>query len=178
MNKTAQFSPCRNYRFVLTRTWDERPVLVVCMFNPSDANEEIDDPTISLLCHIASFNGYGGIVVVNAIPLCSSKPAEAIDMVQTWDKRRDWHARDRLHENLGVIVKQVETAGAVLLAWGALGDRCADWMDTVIEEIECSKPDTTPMYCLAKTKAGHPMHPLARGKHKIPKTAPLVPWVR
>lgn len=25
-------------------------------------------------------------------------------------------------------------------------------------------------------KAGHPKHPLARGKHKVPKNAPLIPW--
>jgi DNA (cytosine-5)-methyltransferase 1 len=44
------------------------------MFNPSTADSSIDDPTITLLCHVAAHNGYGGIVVVNGIPLRSSAP--------------------------------------------------------------------------------------------------------
>lgn len=175
MKRTAHLSPCGTYRWTLTRTWDDRPVLLVCMFNPSDADHEMDDPTVSLVCHIASHNGYGGIVVVNAIPLRSSTPAAAIAMTN-WDKTRDWHARDRLHENVGFIVAEVEKAGAVLLAWGALGDRCSDWMDNVREEIECALPEGVPLYCLGKTAGGHPKHPMARGKHKVPKNAPLLPW--
>jgi hypothetical protein len=83
MKSTARLSACGAYRFVLTRTWDQRPVLLVVMFNPSNATHERDDPTITLLCHIASHNGYGGIVVVNAIPLISSTPAES-----PWSTRR------------------------------------------------------------------------------------------
>jgi len=174
MKRTARLSPCGTYRWVLTRTWDDRPLLV-CMFNPSWANGSVDDQTITLLCHIASHNGYGGLVVVNAIPLRSPKPADAIAMTN-WDKTQDWHARDRLHQNVGIIVKEVERAGAVLLAWGALGERCSDWMDNVREEIECALPDGAPLYCLGKTAGGHPKHPMARGKHKVPKDAALLPW--
>lgn len=170
MKRTAEFSPCRLYRFKLIRQWDDRPMLLVCMFNPSDANEEIDDPTVSLLCHIASFNGYGGIVVVNAIPLCGSTPAAAIDMANAWD----WP--DVLHKNLEIIIAEVETAGAVLIAWGAFGDRCMSWIEFVLEQIEDALPIGSGIYCLAKTKAGHPKHPMARGKHKVPKNAPLIPW--
>lgn len=176
MKRDALFSDCRLYRFKLVRQWDDRPMLLVCMFNPSIASHLIDDPTISLLCHIASFNGFGSIVVVNAIPLCGSTPAAAIDMVNNWDKNRDWYARDRLHQNLGIIVQEVERAGAVLLAWGALGERCSDWMDNVREEIESALPKGSEIYCLGKTMGGHPKHPLARGKHKVPKNALLVPW--
>jgi hypothetical protein len=146
------------------------------MFNPSTADHERDDPTITLLCHIASHNGYGGIVVCNAIPLRSSTPADAIDMVMTWDKRQDWYQRDALHGNLGIVTGEVSHAGAVLLAWGALGERIADWMDHVIEEIECNLADGAQLLCLGKTNSGQPKHPMARGKHKVPKDAPLLPW--
>lgn len=174
--KTARLSACGAYRFTLTRTWDGRPVLLVVMFNPSDADDKIDDQTIILLCHIAAHNGYGGIVVVNAIPLRSSVPGAAVYMVNTWDKRQAWDERDRLQQNLGFVVQEVERAGAVLLAWGALGERCDDWMQFVREEIECALPDGVPLYCLGKTANGHPKHPMARGKHKVPKTAALLPW--
>ncbi|MDB5813514.1 MAG: hypothetical protein JWN23_631 [Rhodocyclales bacterium] len=176
MKRSAQLSTCGTYRFTLTREWDERPKLLVCMFNPSTADAEVDDPTISLVCHIASHNGYGGIAVVNAIPLRCSVPQPAIEMVMTWDKRQDWHARDRLQENLSVINDQAGKCGAVLIAWGALGERCGFWMDTVLEEIECGLPEGVHVFCLGKTKAGYPKHPLARGKHRVPKDQQLIPW--
>ncbi|MCW5648389.1 MAG: DUF1643 domain-containing protein [Ramlibacter sp.] len=175
ITRAATFSPCGRYRHTLTRAWDARPPLLACMFNPSDADAERDDPTISLLCHIASHNGYGGLVVVNGIPICSSKPAVAVQMTR-WAEAQEWHDRDRLQENLGVITRECERAGAVLLAWGALADRCGEWFEHVIEEIECAVPVGTPIYCLGKTVAGYPKHPLARGKHKVRKDAPLVPW--
>lgn len=176
MKRTARLSPCGTYRWTLGRQWDDRPILLVCMFNPSDANHEIDDPTITLVCHIASHNGFGGVVVVNEIPLRSSHPDEAVYMVNTWDTRCAWDERDLLHHNISVIVSEVEKAGAVLLAWGALGARCSDWTDHVLEEIETALPANVPLYCLGRTKGGHPTHPLARGKHKVPKNAPLMPW--
>lgn len=175
MKRGATISPCKAYRFKLWRTWDDRPVLLVVMFNPSTADANVDDPTISLLCHIAAHNGFGGVQVVNAIPLRSPTPAAAIEMTQ-WDRCSDWHARDRLQQNLAIIQAEVERAGAVLLAWGALGERCSDWMDQVREEIEAALPDGVPLYCLGKTAGGHPKHPMARGKHKVPKDAALLSW--
>ncbi|MBA3597506.1 MAG: DUF1643 domain-containing protein [Methylibium sp.] len=176
MQRTARLSPCGAYRSTLGRVWDDRPVLLVCMFNPSDADHLVDDPTITLLCRIARHNGFGGLVVVNGIPLRSSTAAQAVDMVNNWDKRCDWHARDRLQENVGVIVDEVSQAGAVLLAWGALADRCSNWFDNVREDIECALPEGVPLYCLGKTTGGYPKHPMARGKHKVPKDARLVLW--
>lgn len=172
---TASLSPCGTYRWTLTRRWDDRPALLVAMFNPSEADAAVDDPTITLVCQIAAHNGYGGIVVVNGIPLRSSTPTAAVDMTN-WDRTSDWHARDRLQDNLAVIQTECARAGAALIAWGALADRCADWFDQVREEIECALPDTTQIYCLGKTKAGYPKHPLARGKHKVRKDAQLIPW--
>lgn len=173
--KAASISKCGTYRWTLTRAWDGRPMLLVVMFNPSTADAEKDDPTIQLLCHIASHNGYGGIVVVNLVPLRSSTPEPAIDMVK-WDKTADWCARDRLQENVAVICREAARAGAVLFAWGALADRLEFWPDNVREEIECALADGTPIYCLGRTASGQPKHPLARGKHKVPKDAPLIPW--
>lgn len=177
--RAARLSSCGTYRWSLTRIWDgSRPVLLVVMFGPSDADDQIDDPTITLVCHIAAHNGFGGIVVVNGIPLRSSKPKPQFAMLE-WDKSREWSDRDRLQENLGLIVRHVERAGAVLIAWGALAGKTlssADWFDNVREEIECALPDGVRLMCLGKTKEGYPLHPLARGKLKVRKDAPLVPW--
>lgn len=181
ITRRASLSQGGLYRWSLTRAWDARPMLLVVMFNPSSADHTRDDPTITLLCQIAAHNGYGGITVVNGIPLRSSKPSEAVDMVSTWDKRQAWDERDALHSNLAEITKQVERAGAVLLAWGALpaaNDATTFWFDAVLEEIQCARPEGVPLLCLGKTKSGWPLHPLARGKMKVRKDAALQPWGR
>lgn len=172
---SARISSCGTYRWTLTRTWDSRPKLLVVMFNPSEADGTEDDPTIALVCQIAAHNGFGGIVVVNLIPLRSPNPEPAVEMTN-WDRTQDWSARDRLQDNLAVIRAHVEQAGAVLLACGALADRCANWYEHVLEEIECALPNGSEIYCLGKTVAGYPKHPLARGKHKVRKDAALIPW--
>lgn len=178
ISRAAELSPCGAYRWTLSRTWDDRPTLLVVLFNPSTADANVDDPTVTLLCHIAAHNGFGGIVVVNGIPLRSSTPKPALQLLE-WDKSSDWSARDALHQNLAVIVAQAERSGAVLLGWGGLAGRTqasADWFDNVREKVEAALPSGTPLLCLGKTSAGLPLHPLARGKLKVRKDAVLRPW--
>lgn len=178
IKRGARLSVCGGYRFTLTREWDDRPRLVACMFNPSTADHTRDDPTVRLLTQVASHNGFGRLTVVNGIPLISAAPAEAAHMTNHWDRKQDWHFRDRLHQNLAEIQAQVAHAGAVLIAWGALADRCADWFDCVLEEIESARPDGVPLLCLGLTATGYPKHPLARGRHRVSRTAALVPYLR
>jgi len=179
MTRAARLSSCGTFRWTLSRIWDEAlPVLLVVMFGPSTADDKRDDPTITLVCHVAAHNGYGGIVVVNGIPLRSSKTKPQFAMLD-WDKTSEWGDRDRLQENLSIILAEASRAGAALIAWGAIAGQTvasADWFDNVREEIECALPDNAPLLCLGKTKGGYPIHPLARGKLKVPKDAPLLPW--
>lgn len=177
MIKTAIISPCGLYRWTLTRRWDDRPMLLVCMFNPSDADHLINDPTVTLVCHIAAHNGYGGIIVVNLTPLRSSVPKPAIAMLKSAQctPSADLEARKILWENVANISEQVDNADAVLLAWGAMGAHAGDWYTTVMQEIRERRP-AKPIYHLGKCANGHPKHPLAHGKHKVPKNALLIPW--
>lgn len=173
----ATMSPCGRYRWTLTRSWDKRPSLVVVMFNPSTADAREDDPTIRLLCHIASHHGYGAIEVVNGIPLRSPTPTGAVAMT-LWEDARDWDSRDRLQDNVATIRKAVANpaAGGVLLAWGALAARCPAWFDHVLEQISEALPPGRQLLCLGRTKDGFPLHPLARGRMKVRPDAPLIPW--
>lgn len=179
MIRTADISPCGRYRWTLGRTWDAAlPVLLVVMYGPSHADDLRDDQTITLLCHVAKHNGFGGIVVVNGIPLRSSDPADQAAMINRpsgWNVE-SFQERDYLHENLAIVGREVRKAGAVLLAWGALAERCPSWFDHLKEEIAAELPTGVPVYCLGKTAAGHPLHPMARGKRKVPKDAALLAW--
>jgi hypothetical protein len=174
--RSAEFSKCRRYRWTLTRAWDSRPTLLVLMFNPSNANEHAEDPTIRLVCHIADHNGFGGIVVVNMAPIVSSTPAAAVRMLQ-WDQYGpEWGDRDLLQHNLAIIETKASAAGAILLGCGALAAHDEAWFDYVVETVEGALPDGAEVYCLGKTAAGYPLHPLARGKLKVRRDAKLLPW--
>lgn len=176
INRAAEFASNGLYRLTLRRWWDDRPRLLACMFNPSEANGQRDDPTVSLLMQIAAHHGYGGLTVVNGIPLVSSTPAAAADMVNTWDKRQAWDERDALQMNLGEVQKQCSLHRDVLLAWGGLADRCPDWFDHVQEQVREALSPGGRLLCLGRTAAGYPLHPLARGKMKVRKDAPLLQW--
>lgn len=172
----ALLSECGRYRFLLTRRWDERPVLLAVMFNPSHADDLKDDQTVSLVCQIAMAHGYGGVTVVNMCPLRSSTPGPAFAMIEAAQlEGADAAARAVMHENLEHIERALEAAGAVLVAWGALGHRGREWCTALLGAVREHCGDK-PVFALGKCANGHPKHPMARGKHKVFKDDPLLPW--
>ena len=60
MIKGASFSKDKLHRFSLFRIWDyELPKVLFIMFNPSEANQKEDDPTIRRVIDFSNFdNGY------------------------------------------------------------------------------------------------------------------------
>jgi hypothetical protein len=71
----AVFSKDREYRYVLWRIWDEsKPMVMFIGLNPSTANEEKPDNTITKVKKIAYFNGYGGVYMLNLFGIVSSDP--------------------------------------------------------------------------------------------------------
>lgn len=178
LQREAEISQCGRMRWTLIRSWDERPTLVACMFNPSTADALQDDPTISLLSHIASHNGFGSLVVVNGVPIRSPDPAPAYAMLSE-NAAGEPAAVAAMRENLDHILAKTETAGAFLLAWGALAEKTQasrNWFDELITHVIFSLPPGGQVFCLGRTASGAPLHPLARGKLKLSKTAPLLPF--
>lgn len=110
---------------------------------PKHSRSQGDDPTINLLCQIAAFNEYGGLTVVNGIPLRSATPAPALQMLE-WYRTGERYDRDRLQDNVSHIRSLISKAGTVLLAWGALAGRTEssiNWFDRIQEEIAETLPD-------------------------------------
>jgi hypothetical protein len=177
MARSAEISPSGAYRWTLTRRWASalHPSLLVVMFNPSTADADHDDPTIATLILRAQRWCYGGFTVVNLIPKISPNPVDALRMVNTCEARGAWDERDALYRNREVIIVETERAAGVLLAYGALGDRCASWTETILDEIETAALNV-PIYCLGRTSSGAPIHPLARGKQRLAPYAPLQHW--
>ena len=79
MKKSALISECGNYRYSLSRIWDESlPKLLFIMLNPSTADADNDDPTIRRCIGFAKGWGYGGIVVGNLYAYRSTNPMKLI----------------------------------------------------------------------------------------------------
>lgn len=68
----------RTHRYTLWRRWDERPLMLGVLLNPSTADERVLDPTLKRVKGFAERWGYGGFVIGNAFALRTPKPAVVI----------------------------------------------------------------------------------------------------
>lgn len=154
MERTADFSPCRTYRYRLTRRWSDGPMLNVIGLNPSTADETQDDPTIRRCIGFARDWGYHGLVMTNLLGYRATDP-KTLDAVDdpTGPDNWDW------------LVRCAQDAGFVLAAWGA--HPAGVWASS---HAMLRLPWSLPLYCLGKTKDGHPRHPLyiAKATQPIP----------
>lgn len=159
--------PDNCFRYELRREWDPtKPLLVVCMLNPSTADHLKDDPTILTLIHFARLWGYGRLLIVNLFALRSPSPAALLAR------------EDRIGpSNSGFIGSAMAAAaangGRLLAAWGNGGDLDdrAEWF--------CARANHVyhlDLICLGTTRSWAPKHPMARGKHRIPRDQQPIVW--
>jgi hypothetical protein len=177
MKRAASISACGSFRWTLTREWGEGPKVCYIGHNPSIADASVDDPTVQAWIALAKANGYTGLVAVNLFPLRTPDVKECARWA-AWDKNGpDWWARDRIHQNMGVVAREAKRAAIVVACWGAL---CTDdgHVEAVIEEIQAGEEPYPDLYCLGRTGAGYPKHPMARGKHRIPRDHRFELWRR
>ena len=140
--KGAVLSPCRRYRYVLTREWAAATGYAMFIgLNPSTADETQDDPTIRRCVAFAKAWGYSGLCMANLFAFRATDPK---DMKAT---------ADPVGPDNDLWLKQSAAgAGIVVAAWGANGaykGRDAE----VLAMID-------PLHCLKLTKDGCPGHPL------------------
>lgn len=148
MTRTAVLSECGRYRYRLGRTWDAavRP-LVFVMLNPSTADAEVDDPTITRCVGFARSAGAGGIDVVNLFAFRATDPADMAAAADPVGPDNDRHVR-----------KAAEQGFRTVVAWGAgVPKRYADRVAAVLAVL---RNVGLPVWCLGATKDGHPRHPL------------------
>ena len=154
----ALFSHSRRYRYILTRrTGFGSRVIAFVMLNPSRADEETNDRTVSRCIAYANRDGYGWLIVVNLSPLMATDPA---DLLATGDEPPD--VREC---NERAIRAAARTADAVVVAWGADGTAEGRAKRT----LALLREQTTELLCLALTADGQPRHPLY-----LRKLAPIV----
>lgn len=154
----AVFSPCRKYRYLLSRTWDESKGYVVFVgLNPSTADETMDDPTIRRCMGFAKAWGMGGIVMVNLFAYRATDPR---DMKNAEDPVGP--------ENDKWLKKMGKYTHTVVAAWGTHGTFQS--RNITVREIFNYLEFWGYIHftCLGLTKDGHPKHPLYLKSDLVP----------
>lgn len=148
----ATFSADRVYRYSLKRLWQNgAPRHCWVMLNPSTADALKLDPTIRRCVNFSKAWGAGSIEIVNAYALRSTDPRAIKDRVDPFG---------RLNH---VFIRSASArAERTIVAWGTHVEDAAYWRDH--RESTCTKDLVSllkaPVFCLGKTKDGHPKHPL------------------
>ena len=156
INKTANFSSCRKYRYSLSRIWDKQKKFVLFIgLNPSTADEEVDDPTIRRCSGYAQKWGYGGLIMVNLFAYRTTLPSNLKKVKYPVGRDNDKY-----------IVKLSKKADITVAAWGNNG---------ILYRRDKQVLSLVPsLMCLKVNKSGQPAHPLYLNKDlKLTKFARL-----
>ncbi|MEM1155117.1 MAG: DUF1643 domain-containing protein [Pseudomonadota bacterium] len=150
IKKHALISQCGQYRYWLTRQWEEvgehgRFVSFVGL-NPSTADADVDDPTIRRCVGFAKQWGFAGLVMLNLYAFRATKPADM--------KAADDPAGPG---SLGYIMNAFSSKALtdVVLCWGNHAEKKrGDIM------IDLAHNYGLRVWHLGLTKSGNPRHPL------------------
>ncbi|EKF75541.1 hypothetical protein A11A3_01672 [Alcanivorax hongdengensis A-11-3] len=147
LQRSANFSRCRRYRYALWRRWGEGDDFILLVgLNPSTADHRQDDPTIRRCMGFARDWGYSGLCVANLFAWRATYPRDLLAA----DDPVGPH-NDRWLRRLG------REASLVVAAWGNHGHhlnrarRVSRWL-----------PD---MHAIRVNRSGDPAHPLYLPRH-------------
>lgn len=145
LSGAAGFSRCGRYRYWLTRSWADGPVVTWIMLNPSQADAVCNDPTIRRCIGFSCAWGYGALHVVNLFAYRASTPAELLAAADPIGRANDRH-----------IAQAIGVAGLVVVAWGCHGSH----RDRDRAVLRLLKTNRRRGVCLGRTACGAPRHPL------------------
>lgn len=159
MTGSAVFDDTGAYRYRLRREFGEGPPMMFVMLNPSTADHERNDPTITRCCGFAKREGAGSLWVGNLHALRSTDPKALARAEHPDGPDNDRHL-------MAMADETVAARGSVVVAWGAhtFSRARARYVAT-----ELFRP--LQLMCLGTTKDGSPRHPLY-----IAGNQPLIPW--
>jgi hypothetical protein len=146
LERDAVISDCGKYRYLLRRTWDaRRPRVLFVTLNPSTADSDNDDSTIRSCIRLSRALNYGSIEVVNLFAFRATEPDDLQKASDPIGPKND-----------GSIERAIVHCDLHICAWGAhpMAERRAT---NVRQLIRSHRPA---VFCLGKTKAGAPKHPL------------------
>ncbi len=143
----AVFSDCERYRYRLWRVWDDsKPKACFVMLNPSIADENQLDPTVTRCKKRAQALGYGGFEVANIFAYRSTDQS-------VLKKLSDPQGPD----NEQAIIDAVKGCAIAICAWGITGS-LKDTGPRTRDRINRFHPGK--LHYLKLNADGSPTHPL------------------
>lgn len=155
---SATISDCGLFRYTLERRWkyptDLRDEVLWVMLNPSTADAETDDPTITRCISYSKEWGYNGLMVGNLYAYRATDPSALWDAADNIDVRGSGNDQH--------LCRMAALAGLIVVAWGGHADekRACD----VIQLLSGFQP----LHCIGMTKSKMPWHPLYKPKNLRP----------
>ena len=147
MKKDAVISVFGQYRYSLSRIWDEdRGKVLFIMLNPSTANAEEDDATTIRCINFAKKWGYGGLMIGNIYPYRTKSPK----ILKTWIKMRNQRA-NFYYINIDYVKRMAKEADLIICAWGGNYKGIPEWLkelDVSLHYLELCKGGLTPKHPL------------------------------
>lgn len=144
MDGWATFSDCGAYRYSLGRSWGlpERRVCF-CLLNPSTADENVLDPTLTRCLGYAKRWGFTRMDVVNIFALRSTDPKGLRGVDDPTGP-----------ENDDAILTLAGASDLLVVGWGTHGALLGRHAEV------CTLLVGHAPHCLGVTKHGYPKHPL------------------
>lgn len=140
--RSAVLSPDRSYRYLLTRRWGSGSRALFVGLNSSTADATVDDASTRRMVGFARSAGCGSLTLVNLYAWRSTSPSVLR------------HVPDPVGpDNDAWISYAAAGADVVVAAWGTHADTARE--ANVIQLLAHNV-----VWCLGRTKDGHPRHPL------------------
>lgn len=181
---SARFSRDGTLRNEIRRWWVPAPKRWASwlMLNPSIAAKDRNDPTALRVTHFSKAAGCDGWIGVNLYPFIASQPPNMWRWANWQAHGPAWDVRDDLQANLGDIETAGRAAAIRFVAFGAAPVYHDDvWLEQCLEAFgqPADREDADErFYCLGVNGTGQPLHPLARGKMRIPDSQQPMLWTR
>ena len=148
MKKDAGISALGQYRYYLTRIWDEdKGKVLFIMLNPSTADAEKDDATTTRCINYAKRWGYGGIMIGNIYPFRAKRPKDLRKWIDT-DKDA---AFETTVINQAYVGNMATCADLIVCAWGCnYKGGIPEWIDNLgrLHYLELCDDGVTPKHPL------------------------------
>lgn len=156
MKRSALFSDCGRYRYILRREWNrDLPKVMFIGLNPSTADAQVDDPTNRRCINFARDWGFGGMIMTNLFAFIETDRNAFLKLPAqlTIGPQNNRH-----------LLRLARAQEHVIAAWGADGNLAgrADYVRKRIAGLQC----------LGLTKGGEPRHPLYLRKDTTAKPLP------
>ena len=142
----AAFSPCRRWRTLLWRRWDEaKPAANFLMLNPSTADELKLDPTCARARDYAERWGYGALIVTNIFAFRNTNPNQMKAAADPVGPGND-----------AAIVRAARRSALLVCAWGNHGA----FLGRSTKILAKLKANKIALHALRVNAVGEPAHPL------------------